>query len=95
MTRIGDRPQSEAEQKLRQRLAVLCALERALAERAGMLREVYGDLLDARDRLARATESTSNPVAAEPDDVLIARAGGRLAYAYVRSEHPPDHASRG
>ena len=57
-----------------QRLARLRAIERTLAERAGVLQEAYSDLLDARDRLARVTNSTPNPEAAEPDDVLIARA---------------------
>jgi hypothetical protein len=50
-------------------------MERTLAERAAMLRDAYRDLLDARDRLARVTNSKPHPQAAEPDDVLIARAG--------------------
>ena len=57
-----------------QRLASLAAMERTLAERAAMLRDAYRDLLDARDRLARVTNSKPHPPAAEPDDVLIARA---------------------
>ena len=58
-----------------QRLASLAAMERTLAERAAMLREAYRDLLEARCRLARVTNSTPKPEAAERDDVLIARAG--------------------
>ena len=58
-----------------QRLASLAAMERTLAERTAMLREAYRELLDARERLARVTNSTPNPETSEPDDLLIARAG--------------------